>query len=70
VNDGARHPGAALLSITAFVLIVVAAAALGTGLLSDDGLRLPAVALVVSSGGLSLLWLGVVRRSDPQPSAG
>ncbi len=65
-----RHPGIALLSIAALALIVVAAVALGTGLLSDDGLRLPVVALVASSGGLLLLWLSVVRRSGSPPSAG
>lgn len=68
--QGDRHPGVVLLFVTAFVLIVVAALALGIGLLSDDGLRLPVVALVASTGGLLLLWLGVLRRSGSPPSAG
>jgi len=70
VIRGDRHAGVALLFVAAFVLIVVAAFALGAGLLTDDGLRLPAVALVASAGGLLLLWLGVVRRSGSKPSAG
>ena len=70
MSDGDRHKGVALLSIAAFALIVVAAIALGTGLFSGDGMRLPAVALVASSGGLLLLWIGVVRRSGSPPSAG
>jgi hypothetical protein len=70
VSQGDRHAGVALLYVAAFVLIVVAAIALGAGLLADDGLRLPIVALVASAGGLLLLWLGVVRRSGSKPSAG
>lgn len=70
MTAGDRHAGVALLFVTAFVLIALAAIALGTGLLSDEGLRLPVVALVASSGGLLLLWLGVVRRSGSPPSAG
>ena len=70
MSRGDRHAGVALLFIAAFVLIVVAAIALGAGLLADDGLRLPVVALVASAGGLLLLWLGVVRRSGSKPSAG
>jgi hypothetical protein len=70
MSDGDRHAGVALLSITALALIVVAALALGSGLLSGDGLRSPAVALVASCGGLLLLWIGVVRRSGSPPSAG
>jgi membrane protein implicated in regulation of membrane protease activity len=69
VSEGDRPAGVALLSITAFVLILVAAGALATGLLSNGGPRLPAVALVASAGGLLLLWLGVVRRSGSRPSA-
>ena len=70
MSRGDRHAGVALLFVAAFVLIVVAAIALGAGLLADDGLRLPVVALVASAGGLLLLWLGVVRRSGSKPSAG
>lgn len=70
MSRGDRHPGVAPLYLAAFVLIVVAAIALGAGLLADDGLRLPVVALVASGGGLLLLWLGVVRRSGSKPSAG
>jgi hypothetical protein len=70
VSQGDHHAGVALLFVASFVLIVVAAIALGAGLLSDDGLRLPVVALVASAGGLLLLWLGVVRRSGSKPSAG
>ena len=70
MSVGDRRSGVALLSIAAFALIVVAAVALGVGLLSSDGLRLPAVALVASCGGLLLLWIGVVRSSGSPPSAG
>ena len=70
MSRGDRHAGVALLFVASFVLIVVAAIALGAGLLADDGLRLPVVALVASAGGLLLLWLGVVRRSGSKPSAG
>ena len=70
MSRGDRHAGVALLFVAAFVLIVAAAIALGAGLLADDGLRLPVVALVASAGGLLLLWLGVVRRSGSKPSAG
>ena len=70
MSQGDRQAGVALLYVAAFVLIVVAAIALGAGLLADDGLRLPVVALVASAGGLLLLWLGVVRRSGSKPSAG
>jgi membrane protein implicated in regulation of membrane protease activity len=70
VNSGDRHPGVALLFVTAFVLIVVAAAALGAGVLSDGGTRLPVVAFVASVGGLLLLWLGVVRSSGSPPAEG
>ncbi len=66
---GDRRPGVALLSIAAFALIVAAAAALGIGLLSSASLRMPAVALVASAGGLLLLWIGVVRASGSPPSA-
>ena len=69
MTSGDRHAGVALLFVTAFVLIVVAAIALGAGLLSDDGFRLPVAACVASAGGLLLLWLGVVRRSGSPPSA-
>lgn len=69
MSHGDRHTGVALLSIAAFALIVVAAVALGIGLLSSDGLRLPAVAFVASAGGLLLLWIGVVRASGSPPSA-
>ena len=70
MTQGDRHAGVALLFTTAFALIVVAAVVLGTGLLSEQGLRLPVVALVASTGGLLLLWLGVLRRSGSPPSAG
>lgn len=70
MTPGDRDAGVALLFVAAFVLIVVAAVSLGTGLLSGDGLRLPVVAFVASAGGLLLLWLGVVRRSGSPPSAG
>jgi hypothetical protein len=70
VTRGDRHAGVALLFTTALALIALAAIALGAGLLSDDGLRLPIVALVASTGGLLLLWLGVLRRSGCPPSAG
>ncbi len=70
MSRGDRHAGVALLFVAAFALIVGAAIALGAGLLADDGLRLPVVALVASAGGLLLLWLGVVRRSGSKPSAG
>ena len=70
MSQGDRRTGVALLFVAAFALIVVAAIALGAGLLVDDGLRLPVVALVASGGGLLLLWLGVVRRSGSKPSAG
>ena len=69
MTEGDRHASVALLFVTAFVLIVVAAIALGIGLLSDDGVGLPGVALVASSGGLLLLSLGVVRRPGSPPSA-
>jgi membrane protein implicated in regulation of membrane protease activity len=70
VNSGDRHPRVALLFVTAFVLIVVAAAALGAGVLSDGGTRLSVVAFVASVGGLLLLWLGVVRSSGSPPAEG
>jgi hypothetical protein len=70
VGEGGGDPGVALLFIAAFALIVIAAFALGTGLLFDDGLRFPVVALVASVGSVLLLWLGVVRRSGSPPSAG
>jgi hypothetical protein len=70
VSRDGRHAGDALLFVAAFLLIVLAAVALGAGLFADDGLRLPVVALVASAGGLLLLWLGVVRRSGWKPSAG
>jgi membrane protein implicated in regulation of membrane protease activity len=70
VSSGDRHPGVALLFVTAFVLIVVAAAALGAGVLSDGGTRLAVVAFVASVGGLLLLWLGVVRSSGSPPAEG
>lgn len=69
MSEDDRRAGVALLFVSAFLLIVVAAIALGTGLLSDDGLRLPVVAFVASFGGLLLLWLGVVRCSGSLPSA-
>ena len=69
MTEGDRHASVALLFVTAFVLIVVAAIALGIGLLSDDGVGLPVVALVASLGGLLLLSLGVVRRPGSPPSA-
>ena len=68
MSSGDRHTGVALLFVTSFVLIVVAAISLGAGLV-DGGLRLPVVAFVASAGGLLLLWLGVVRRSGSPPSA-
>lgn len=64
-----RSTGLALVSGTAFTLIVLAVIALGMSVVSDDGLRLPVVALVASGGGLLLLWLGVVRGSGAPPSA-
>jgi hypothetical protein len=70
VTRGDRPAGVALLFTTAFALIAVAAVALGTGLLFEQGLRLPVVALVASTGGLLLLWLGVLRRSGSPPAAG
>ena len=69
MSRGDRHAGVALLFVTSFVLIVVAAIALAAGLLDDGAVRLPVVALVASAGGLLLLWLGVVRRSGSPPSA-
>jgi membrane protein implicated in regulation of membrane protease activity len=69
VSQGDRS-GVALLFVTSFILIVVAAIALGAGLLAGGGMRLPVVAFVASAGGLLLLWLGVVRRSSSKPSAG
>jgi hypothetical protein len=68
VSSGDGHAGVALLFVTSFALIVVAAIALGAGLV-DGGLRLPVVAFVASAGGLLLLWLGVIRRSGSSPSA-
>jgi hypothetical protein len=70
VTRGDRTTGLALVFGTAFALIVVAAIALAMSVLSDDGLRLPVVALVAGGGGLLLLWLGVVRSSGVPPSAG
>ena len=70
MTRGDRPTGPALVFGTAFALIVVAVIALGMSVVSDDGLRLPVVALVASGGGLLLLWLGVVRRSGAPPSAG
>ena len=70
MSRGDRRAGVALLFVAAFLLIVVAAIALGAGLVADDGLRLPIVSLVASAGGLLLLWLGVVRGSGSKPSAG
>jgi hypothetical protein len=67
---GDRSTGLALVFGSAFLLIVLAVIALGMSLVADDGLRLPVVALVASSGGLLLLWLGVVRPSGVPPSAG
>ena len=69
MTHGDRHAGVALLFVASFILIVVAAVALGAGLWDDGGIRLPVVALVASAGGLLLLWLGVVRRSGSPPSA-
>lgn len=69
MSRGGRHAEVALLFVASFILIVVAAIALGAGLLDDGGVRLPVVALVASAGGLLLLWLGVVRRSGSPPSA-
>jgi hypothetical protein len=70
VIRGDRRAGVALLFVASLALILVAAVALGAGLLAGDGLRLPIVAIVASAGGLLLLWLGVVRRSGSRPSAG
>ena len=70
MTGGDRSTGVALVFGTAFALIVIAVIALGAGLLSDGGIRLPVVATVASAGGLLLLWLGVVRRSGSPPSAG
>ena len=70
MTQGDRHAGVALLFVASFALILVAAVALGAGLLVGDGLRPPIVAIVASAGGLLLLWLGVVRRSASKPSAG
>ena len=70
VTRGDRSTGPALVFGAAFALIVLAVIALGMSVVSDDGLRLPVVALVASGGGLLLLWLGVVRRSGAPPSAG
>jgi hypothetical protein len=70
VNSGDRPPGVALLFVSAFALIVVAAMALGGDVVSDGGLRLPMIAIVASGGGLLLLWLGVVRSSGSPPAAG
>ena len=69
MSTGDRHGGVALLFVASFILIVVAAIALGAGLLDDGSIQLPVVALVTSAGGLLLLWLGVVRRSGSPPSA-
>jgi hypothetical protein len=66
----AGFDGVALLFISAFVLILLAAVLLAAGLVSDDGLRSSVVALVAGVGGLLLLWLGVVSRSGSTPSAG
>jgi hypothetical protein len=65
-----RSTGPALVFGTAFALIVLAVIALGMSVVSDDGLRLPVIALVASGGGLLLLWLGVVRHSGAPPSGG
>lgn len=70
MTPGDRPAGVALLFVASFALILVAAVALGAGLLAGDSLRLPGVAIVASAGGLLLLWLGVVRRSGSKPSAG
>ena len=70
MTPGDRPAGVALLFVASFALILVAAVALGAGLLAGDRLRLPGVAIVASAGGLLLLWLGVVRRSASKPSAG
>jgi hypothetical protein len=70
VSSGDRAAGVALLYVTSFILIVVAAVALGAGSLVDGGMRLPAVAFVASAGGLLLLWLAVIRGSGSKPSAG
>ena len=70
MTRGDRRAGVALLFVASLALILVAAVALGAGLLAGDGLRLPIVAIVASAGGLLLLWLGVVRRSGSKPSAG
>ena len=65
-----RSTGLALVFGSAFTLIILAVVALAMSVVSDDGMRLPVVALVASGGGLLLLWLGVVRRSGAPPSAG
>ena len=70
VTRGDRSTGLALVFGTALALIVVAVIALGMSVVSDDGLRLPVVALVAAGGGSLLLWLGVVRSSGVPPSAG
>jgi threonine/homoserine/homoserine lactone efflux protein len=70
VTRGGRSTGLALVFGTAFALIIVAVIALAMGVISDDGLRLPVVALVAGGGGSLLLWLGVVRSSGVPPSAG
>ena len=61
---------AAILYASSFALTLAAAVALGVGLLSEHGTGSVWVALVASLGGLLLLALGVVRRSDHRPSAG
>jgi hypothetical protein len=70
VSPEIRHAGVAFLFVTAFASIVAAAIALGAGLVADGGVRLMVFAFVASVGGLLLLWLGVLRRSGPPPSAG
>jgi threonine/homoserine/homoserine lactone efflux protein len=70
VTRGDRSTGLALVFGAALALIVVAVIALGMSVVSDDGLRLPVVALVAAVGGSLLLWLGVVRSSGVPPSAG
>lgn len=70
MRSGDRDAGVALLYVTSFILIVVAAVALGAGSLVDGGIRLPGVAFVASAGGLLLLWLGVIRRSGSKASEG
>ena len=69
MTRGDRSTGPALVFGSAFALIVLAVIALGMSVVSDDGLRLPVVALVASGGGLLLLWLGVVRHSGAPSSA-